>query len=546
MEVIVSMAALGGLYLLSNRKEEAFENKEPITPQTMPLNHYSKPNQVTDKYFKPREESSKQYIVDMADRKIPLDDFTSNNMVPYFKSEKNMNGMATISEQHLDSMSGAGSLQTIKKEVPSLFKPQENVQWANGSPNQTDFYLSRVNPGMKISNYKPFEDQKVGPGLNQGFGVAGSGGFNSGMESRETWKDKTVDDLRVLTNPKQTFELQGLEGPSHTLVKSRGFEGKMEKHLPDKFFINSPERYFTTTGIEQAPTVRSQQPDTIEGSRTTTTREYTGVAGNGGVVEQTQRGLYRVDHRQQLSSETVTPAIGMPRNNLEGITEGYDLLNNNRSIQHDNFFGAMKGAVSAISAPITDLLRPSRKENIIGACRSVGNPTSSVPSTVVFNPNDRLATTTRETTTYSPFVMGQRPYDPKQESLKQVAEHQPIQNQRDTTSISYVGGGMGARATTSYDSAFTVHANREASDRTPNGNATHFNHMINQQSNNMRSNTHVPYVNPAASFNSFTPAADRFGEIRHASSYAEPNRIEPSLLDAFKKNPYTHSLASVA
>ena len=54
---------------------------------------------------------------------------------------------------------------------------------------------------MKMSNVKPFETQNVGPGLNQGYSTAGSGGFNSGMEAREKWIAKSVDELRIKTNP---------------------------------------------------------------------------------------------------------------------------------------------------------------------------------------------------------------------------------------------------------------------------------------------------------------------------------------------------------
>jgi hypothetical protein len=72
-----------------------------------------------------------------------------------------------INESVLDNMIGSGS-QVIKKiEQAPLFKPQENMQWAFGAPNSSDFYQSRVNPGMKISNVKPFESEYVGTGLNQ-------------------------------------------------------------------------------------------------------------------------------------------------------------------------------------------------------------------------------------------------------------------------------------------------------------------------------------------------------------------------------------------
>jgi hypothetical protein len=107
-----------------------------------------------------------------------------------------------INETLLDNMNGVGS-QTIQKiEQAPLFKPEKDVNWAHGMPNWSDFYQSRVNPGMNNANVKPFETQNVGPGLGKGYTTKGSGGYNSGMEDRNAWLPKTVDELRVDTNPK--------------------------------------------------------------------------------------------------------------------------------------------------------------------------------------------------------------------------------------------------------------------------------------------------------------------------------------------------------
>jgi hypothetical protein len=45
---------------------------------------------------------------------------------------------------------------------------------------------------------------------------------------------------------------------------------------------------------------------------------------------------------------------------------------------------------------------------------------------------------------------------------------------------------------------------------------------------------------------SIPPSMEQFGGVRNANKYPESNRNESSLLDAFKQNPYTHSLHSVA
>ena len=75
------------------------------------------------------------------------------------------------------------------------------------------------------------------------------------MEARERWISKTVDELRVKTNPKVTYDGVMLGGKRE--VQNRGIMDKMEKHLPDTYYINTPERYFTTTGIEKGQTARS-------------------------------------------------------------------------------------------------------------------------------------------------------------------------------------------------------------------------------------------------------------------------------------------------
>ena len=74
-------------------------------------------------------------------------------MVPYFGSKirgqtANFNG----NEQVLDFATGSGSQQISKSEQAPLFKPEENLDFAYGAPNQSDFMQSRVNPSSKISN----------------------------------------------------------------------------------------------------------------------------------------------------------------------------------------------------------------------------------------------------------------------------------------------------------------------------------------------------------------------------------------------------------
>lgn len=123
----------------------------------------------------------------------------------------------------------------------------------------SDFLQSRVNPSMRMANVKPWEEQRVAPGLNKGFTNEGSNGFNSGMEARDSWLPKTVNELRVDTNPKITYGLSGHEGPADSLIKNAGTvqtQGRVEKNRPDTYYNVGQKRWFTTTGLEKAQTAR--------------------------------------------------------------------------------------------------------------------------------------------------------------------------------------------------------------------------------------------------------------------------------------------------
>ena len=89
-------------------------------------------------------------------------------MVPFFGS--NVTQRPTKfggNESILDSYSGSGSQIIHKKEQAPLFAPHENLHYAHGTPSTSDFIQSRMNPSRNMSNTKPWEESRVGPGLNK-------------------------------------------------------------------------------------------------------------------------------------------------------------------------------------------------------------------------------------------------------------------------------------------------------------------------------------------------------------------------------------------
>lgn len=489
-EIAIPMALLGGMFILSNQEKDEKKNKQQtnknnemkdregfqanrtlhqnrqtrlpnhrIPPQNFPVNgtselkqnpqYYPNPNAATDRYFQEvvyeeQAEQDKNTYKSLTGEKVNARDMTHNNMVPFFGSKVHQTNKYT--ESTLDNLNGSGSQHFSKKEQAPLFSPEENMRWEHGTPNTSNFIQSRMNPSRQMNNVKPFQEVRVGPGLNQKDGVLGSGGFNSGLEARERWISKTVDELRTKTNPKVTYGGVVLGGKNP--VTNRGIMGKMEKYRPDTYFINSPERYFTTTGIEKAQTARSQQIMPNE-NRIDTTREYYG-AGNDAQGEATYvRGQYMETRRPQLDPNIkhVSNAYAVNKHNPThgdyGI-KGYKdaVITNNRSINSNQKpqYGAVSTFAKAIIAPIMDVLRPTRKENVIGNMRPVGNAgTKETLAGYVYNPADRAKTTIREMTENRPDHYNINNQKESGGYGYLVNEQQDVAQQRDTTNCEYIG-----------------------------------------------------------------------------------------------------------
>jgi hypothetical protein len=531
------------------------------------IQSYPNPNTATDKYFDQNlyensDISGKKVtnnikeVYSLTGDYLKTEEFKHNNMVPFYggKFKGDVYGV-NMAETILDNMSGTGS-QVIKKiEQAPLFKPENNIQWANGTPNMSDFFQSRVNPGMNNSMVKPFESEHVGPGLGVGYTTDGSGGYNSGMELRDSWLPKTVDELRVSTNPKMEYSLENHQGPSYSHVQNRGILGKVEKYNPDGFFINTQDRWLTTTGQEKAQALRPIE-EIHDTSRTTTSVSYTGVAGPGDRNASYVPGSYVEPKRNVLENYDIASSYACgkgPTNNNEK-QQSFTNYKNNRSttIQPETHRSLFKGTVGALLNPIINVIRPTRKEEFTSNIRIYGDASQNSKQHYVFNPNDVPATTIKETTMYQPDS-----YINNQSSTGQVLHNQQaINNQRDTTTVSYIGtvGGTGAvnQGEVIVDSAYRQYNNelKEPAQKsfTNHGSNQIFNQSVNMSIAKIDSDRDNPrmWVPNAATIGQIPISKEKYGHVKSKQHYDEAkigvDRIQPDLLNAFRENPYTHSL----
>jgi hypothetical protein len=584
MELAIPAFALGAMYVINNqsKKKESFGNNSQLPNVDIPNRNYpseypivsSENDQTselstnnrfdsaggvyTDKYFNPNMANQNNDIdvpyYSLTGNRVGSDYFQHNNMVPFFGSNsRSQNTSANVHEGILDNYSGAGSQSIIKKEIAPLFAPSDNIQWGFGTPNQSDFIQSRINPSLRMANTKPFAEESVAPGLGLGYTTQGSGGFNSGMMMREAWKDKNVDELRVDNKPKPGgYSLYGHEGPANSFIKNFATSeqmGIMERHLPEKTFEMGQERYFTTTGASKGETLRSIPIERFV-SRPETSVSYAGAAGYQNSSNYIP-GEYMPSHNQQLGNIPLGIANAQGRNLANESDYGIKskmAYPNNRSVnKQDPYYGLVSGGLGAAVAPLLDILRPSRKENVIGTLRPYQNPGTTVSQSYIFNPADRPATTIRETTENSKFHLNVN--SNQLGGAYQVTDQQPSHTYRQETGDFYYSGvasaSAGTRELTSYDAGYNQRNNDIKSSTIKGymvqGNMSLMNGDVNMRQvsrdeylkNNRPVSGTMPYLSPDAS-----TMGSASGSVNSLYSNIQLDRNTPEIVDMLKSNPY--------
>uniref|UniRef100_A0A6C0LND1 Uncharacterized protein n=1 Tax=viral metagenome TaxID=1070528 RepID=A0A6C0LND1_9ZZZZ len=602
MEIAIPLIALGGMYVISNQpnnnsknRNERFTNmgirsnlgvqtgnylpNTKIPPQNFPVENlneistdvreFKNPNAASDKYFDQNiyeqrtihnetVSNNPQQIYSMTGNYLDTEQFKHNNMKPFMGGKPvGYTYKANVAESQLDNMVGAGTHTIEKIEQAPLFKPEENMAWAYGAPNNSDFFQSRQNPAMRVNSVKPFDTVMVGPGLDKGYCVDGSGGYNSGMEARDKWLPYTVDQLRVDTNPKLEYKLTNLEGPANSFIKQPGnieTQGRVEKQRPDTFFINSQDRWLTTTGATKGETLRSEQEMGII-RRNDVLTDYTGPAGNNGVKASYAPENFEPSRKPILPCNSVNHSSAVGKGAIDEnhiFKTSFTNYHNNRSTvnQPDRIRSGFSGAIGAVIAPLLDVLRPTLKEEVVNNIRIFGDMTSSVSKGPVYNPQEGTNTTIKETTLYSPNFN----INNQKEGIYVNNYSNPDLTQRDTTSAAYdgpPGGGATGWGDMNYSAAYNQHNNDIKSStiagRTNQGGMQIFNQEMNIHCRD-DCDRFAGRMNPAfSSAGASPPSIQTYGNINVPQYYNECagcDRINPDILDAFRSNPYTQSLTT--
>ena len=588
-ELAIPLAALGVMYIVSNQKNKKNNLKEVFSNMhkrnTLPnvnkpvknypildrkelennINDYSGKKNTADNYYNPgnyealqlSNKETRNTFESLSGKEIRYGEITHNNQVPFFGSSVTQSTSGN-NESILDKYTGSGTQKIAKQGVAPLFKPQKDMNWTHGMPSTTDYMQSRMKSVLtqKMNNTKPWKEIRVAPGLNQGYTEKGSGGFNSGMGARDTWRPKNVDDLRAKTNPKMQFGGQFLGAYKPNQI---GVHGRVEKNRPDTYYVNSENRWLTTTGVEKKQTARGKIALKPE-NRAYQTREYFGGGvpdGNGTYVERN----YNKSEKPQFKSANLGPATSRDGWDVKGVDkdmreiqqEGYRPLANSRSLtKQQKELGPVSRGFKAMVTPILDVLRPSRKQNVIGNKRPMGNANGkwNVSNNVVWNPANKAKTTIKEQTEKTLYV---KQGGSKYNSGYATAKQRSVPQNRDNTTKSYIGNSSaasGAQNTRIYNTEYNANLNPNKQllskvDRFNQGTNKLFTGK--QNVTNLRNRNSKP-AQLHGNFTKVTAQKSAVGAVsgRNLRENVMCERNSTDLLKAFNQNPYSQSLKSVA
>ena len=344
------------------------------------------------------------FVSPLSGMSISKNDFTHNNMVPFFGGSVTQNTSETANSPLLETFTGNNKYHIDKKERTPLFNPEKNMYHVHGSPNMSSEMYDRMIPSRFKNNESPIEKQNVGPGLNQGYVTAPSGGFQQ-ADTRQYILPKTTDELRTANNPKLSFK--GVIVPGKHMVTKSGKIGKVNKNQPDTFYINSPCRYNVTTGAFVRE--KSRPIEIVKcTARQSTSSAYQGSAGPAGKKGDRQIPLYRqsckpVYKTQSTRNLNQTGQWDIPEGEVEtnfdyGKSTTYIDPTEREVTESRTHISNINTYVKAITAPIQDIFKTSRKENFIGNERQSGNFSVQIPNKqTIYDPNDVARTTIKET-----------------------------------------------------------------------------------------------------------------------------------------------------
>ena len=458
----------------------------------------------------------------LADIDMAPDDFKHNNMVPFFGSKMTqVNVDNNRMQSKLDTFTGTGNFYKKKKEVENFADIKQNVNNIAGQENTLEFQKTRYVGSTYVTNYLPFQQEKVGPGLNQGYGTDPTGGFQQ-IDTRQFELPKNVDELRQGSNPKSTYEGRVVDGQKELLP---GDIGEVCKNRVETTYEQTEDMYLKSGNSANAK--ETQRPCVN--------------------LKQTNRSDLTVKtHQSNLTSavKSITaPLLDIMRVNKKEYT-----------VMHGRPMGNLQNtnpSKMTIYDP-NDVARTTIKETLIHDSR-LGN-LKGAEKNIVYDPNDVARTTMRETTE-SKGKTGNVGNIQNSDAYKNIKVDMRTTDRQLTSDNQYYGVGNNvADKQMLYDDKYNATINEVRDillkERKPTKTSVKlYNEIDNTHLNPNKSKSECDQRNTRQTGNlgrimNEIPTTERLNVTKDRAVYKNDisNRISPEILNAFNNNPYSQPL----
>lgn len=339
----------------------------------------------------------------LAGVEIPVEEFTHNNMQPFYRGSMTQSVDPFASSMRLENLGGVITGFKSKREVEAtnFFAPQKDVGNLYGTQNQTDTMRNFIVAPLSRNNEFPIEREMVGPGIGSGFSSAPEDVYYA---QREFAMPKTVDELRAANKPKETFEARTVDGIKTSLGAAQ--KPCVEKRTPDTFKEVSPCEFLPTTG---ANLKGQKRPDMIvmrDTNKPALHRQHMGPAyqrQDATIVAQ-QPKASGAPFRAQLRNFNAGPAsateIGQGFSNDYGKSAIRVYTTTRETTEANAYTGTLTAAIKAMMAPLQDIIKTTKKETVTeGARRADGVIQPQIPAKMtVYDPDQVARTTIKQTT----------------------------------------------------------------------------------------------------------------------------------------------------
>jgi hypothetical protein len=171
----------------------------------------------------------------------------------------------------------------------------------------------------------------------------------------------SIDNTRVVSNPKLSYRGKVLGGKNN--IDRRGEEGEIYKHLPNQDYLQTADRWLVTTG---AITGKTNRPEQVIKD---TNRQYfnegkIGPAAPVSFVQQENQPMFKKSTNQQLASDTDRNVTleNKAHDDSHNKDSYYAYPNERDKTTGRNHVSNLKSMFSAKTMEVQDAIRPTVKE----------------------------------------------------------------------------------------------------------------------------------------------------------------------------------------